>query len=150
MAVSQQLAPLQWHLVKIALAARAEGTESKAEHTEDWHTVGPQEASTPLSPCLLCGPDGGSSSLFITLKEQVRGQHGTGVRGTCPAVWPRKVLVEVARPLPTKVAGQEGGQHGAVQGPTRSSQAPTRVCSFPDYRGPPPGGGSCRSRRGLT
>ena len=140
MAVSQQLAPLQWHLVKIALAARAEGTESKAEHTEDWHTVGPQEASTPLSPCLLCGPDGGSSSLFITLKEQVRGQHGTGVRGTCPAVWPRKVLVEVARPLPTKVAGQEGGQHGAVQGPTRSSQAPTRVCSFPDYRGPPGGG----------
>lgn len=32
MAVSQQLAPLQWHLVKLALAARAEGTESKAEH----------------------------------------------------------------------------------------------------------------------
>lgn len=70
--------------------------------------MGPQEASTPLSPCLLCGPDEGSSSLFITLKEQVRVQHGTGVRGTCPAVWPRKVLVEVAQSLPTKVARAGG------------------------------------------
>ena len=58
------------------------------------------------------------------------------MRGTSPAVWPRKVLVEAAQPLPTKVAGQENSQRRAVQGPARSSQAPTRVFSFPDYRGP--------------
>lgn len=108
MAVSQELSPLQWHLVKLALAARAEGTDSEAELAKYWHSVGAQEVSTPLSPCLLCGPDEGSSSLFITLKEQVRGQHGTGVRGTSPAVWPRKVLVEAAQPLPTKVARAGG------------------------------------------
>ena len=118
MAISQQLSPVPspWRLVKLALAARAEGTNSEAEHAEDWHTVGAQEACTPLSPCLLCGPDEGSSSLFITLKEQVRGQHGTGVRGTSPAVWPRKVLVEAAQPLPMARAGGQSVQGCAGAG----------------------------------
>ena len=52
MAISQQLSPLPspWHLVKLALAARAEGTDSEAELAEDWHSVEAQEASTPPQP----------------------------------------------------------------------------------------------------
>ena len=52
MAVSQELSPLQWHLVKLALAARAEGTDSEAELAEYWHSVGAQEVSTPSA--LVC------------------------------------------------------------------------------------------------
>lgn len=65
MAISQQLSPLPspWHLVKLALAARAEGTNSEAEHAEDWARSGAQRRPLP-SPCLLCGPDEGSSSLL--------------------------------------------------------------------------------------